>query len=248
VVLLHGYGGDKDNWTRLAKHLPERLGLFSPDLPGFGKSSRHMAAFYDVESQLRRLDLIFGQRKLKRFHLVGNSMGGQIAAAYAATRPQKVISLILLAPAGVATPKPSEVALARQKGKNILTVDSVEDFDRLLNLVFVVPPEIPTFIKSYLAEEAVKNRAFNEKVLVDREKRPYRLENRLADIEAPTLLIWGDTDRVLDHSGAQIFSVNIPHSDLVTMRDCGHMPMVERPQETAKYIMTFLDGLRSSTQ
>ena len=66
----------------------------------------------------------------------------------------------------------------------------------------------------------------------------------MKDIKTPTLILWGDTDRVLDVSGAAILEKGIKNSQKIIMKDCGHVPMIERPEETAKYYISFLKNIK----
>jgi pimeloyl-ACP methyl ester carboxylesterase len=102
LLLIHGFGADCDAWPRMAAHLNSRFHLVIPDLPGFGGSSRIPTARYGLDEQLARLAAFCKAVGLKKFHIAGNSMGGYLAAHYAARYPEQISSLWLLAPAGVA--------------------------------------------------------------------------------------------------------------------------------------------------
>lgn len=132
----------KDNWTRFAKYLTASYRVVAPDLPGFGDSDKHEDAMYDIGSQVERLAELAKALDLESFHLVGNSMGGHIAAVYAHRYPQQVISLGLFNSSGVTEPQMSEAHQALANGKNLLLVDDVADFARVLAFVFVEQPEI----------------------------------------------------------------------------------------------------------
>ena len=103
VVMLHGLGGSKDHWTRFAARLPQGLRLIALDLPGFGESPKVKTASYAASEQVARLKRFVDVHGLRGFHLMGNSMGGRIAAEYALAWPGDVASLVLFDPAG-ATP------------------------------------------------------------------------------------------------------------------------------------------------
>lgn len=243
MVLVHGFGGDKDNFTLLARHIPDRYRPVVPDLPGFGESSRHPGDSYDVRTQTARLLEFADAVGLPRFHVAGNSMGGHIAARFAMEHPERVLSMMLINAAGVTSPHPSEFAEALKRGQNPLLVSTVEDFDRVMALTFVKPPPIPSFLKRYFAERAVANRAFNDKVFGDLVQRPDRLDGELSRLGAPTLVLWGDTDRIIDVSAAQVFASGIRGAQLAILKDCGHAPMIERPEETAQRYLALLASL-----
>ena len=239
VLLLHGFGGDKDNWTRFSKYLTKRYHVIVPDLPGFGESSKIWSDTYDIKTQVKRLHQYINKIGLDKFHIAGNSMGGLIAVVYATTYPDEVLSLGLLDPLGVIVREPSQLSLEIEKGTNPLVVESVSDYDKLLDFLFVKPPYIPGLVKSYLAEMAVQSREFNKKVFI--EANPgNQLETTIGEIRTKTLILWGDTDRVFPASSAPVLQKGITNSKVIIMKDCGHVPMLERPEETAKYYLEFI--------
>ena len=239
VLLLHGFGGDKDNWTRFSKYLTKKYHVIVPDLPGFGESSKIWSDTYDIKTLVKRLHQYTNEMGLIKFHIAGNSMGGLIAVVYAATYPDEVLSLGLLDPLGVIAREPSQLSLELKKGNNPLIVETVSDYDKLMDFLFVKPPYIPGLVKSYLAEMAVRSREFNQKVFI--EANPgNQMETTIGEIRTKTLILWGDTDRVFPASSAQILQKGIKDSKVVIMKDCGHVPMLERPEETAKYYLEFI--------
>ncbi len=240
LVLVHGFGGDKDNWTRMTPFLNTKFRIISPDLPGFGDSDRITSLNYSVSEQVKRLHLFIEKLGIKKFHIAGNSMGGAISAAYASKYPDEILSLILINSAGVVSPIKSELTINLENGFNPLLVNDIKDYDRLLNFIFVKKPYIPDIIKGYFAEKAVKNRSFNEKIFQDLRAEKNTVEESLSKIKSPTLIIWGDTDRVIHVSSVEVFKKYIPNSKSVIMKDCGHSPQIERPEEVASHIFGFL--------
>jgi len=243
ILLVHGFSADKDNWNRLARLLTPHYRVVAIDVPGFGESSKLAGASYGVPSQVSRLDRVVAALGLDRFHLAGNSMGGAIAAEYAARFPDKVLSLALLDTAGVSgCPRRSELSQLLEKGDNPLLVSRPEDFDRVLDMVFVKRPWVPGSVKTYLARQAVANREFDDKIFHDLHLEEYAINDDLPRIRARTLILWGDTDRLTDASCTQVLEQGLPESVTVVMKDCGHIPMIERPKETANHYLKFLQG------
>ncbi|MCP1621018.1 pimeloyl-ACP methyl ester carboxylesterase [Pseudomonas sp. SLBN-26] len=247
IVMVHGFGADKDNWLRMARHFSSRYHVVVPDLPGFGESSRP-AGSYDVGTQAERLADFIQALGVGKVHLVGNSMGGHIVALYAARYPDRVRSLALFDNAGVTAPHKSELFDLLEQGRpNPLVVTRVSDYDRLMDFVFVDPPILPAPLKRYLADRAIANQVHYEAVFQQLVQRYIPLEPELPKIQAPTLLLWGDQDRVLDVSSLDVMKPLIPHASTVVMKDCGHAPMIERPAETARHYQAFLDDLATGT-
>jgi pimeloyl-ACP methyl ester carboxylesterase len=246
LVLLHGFAGDKDHWTRFARYLDDDARVLAFDLPGFGESSKDTAASYDLVTQVRRLHDILGKLDATHVVLVGNSMGGHLAALYALTYPNDVDALALFDPAGVVPPHENEMARAFKRGENPLLVDTEADFDRLEKLVFVHPPELPGLVKAEFAQRGVKARPFNNKVFEDMRHTPAPLEERLAKLQAPTLVVWGNEDQVIDVSAAEVWGRRLPHGQVVHLSETGHAPMIERPAECARLVEAFVQRTRTA--
>ncbi|MDH4568268.1 alpha/beta hydrolase [Pseudomonas sp. BN414] len=242
IVMFHGFGASKDNWLRFARPFTERYHVIALDLPGFGESDRPNGS-YDVGTQAERLESFIKTLELGKVHLVGNSMGGHIAGIFAARYPQQVRSLALFDNGGVTAPNRSEMFRLIESGQpNPLVVRNADDFQRLLDFVFVEPPPLPESVKAYLAEQSVANEAHYNEVFRQLRERYIPLEPELPRVEAPTLLLWGDRDRVLDVSSIEVMKPLLRKPTVVIMRDCGHAPMLERPEETARHYQAFLDA------
>lgn len=242
ILMIHGFGADKDNWLRFAKPLTGAYHVIALDLPGFGESSKPDVS-YDVGSQTERLAAFSKQLGLHKLHLIGNSMGGHIAALYAARYPEQVLSVALLDNAGISSPNKSEMFQRIERGEpNPLIVNNAADFNEMLNFVFVNQPALPEALKQHFAEQSIANRPLNEKIFSHLRERYIPLEPELGKIQAPTLLLWGDKDRVLDISSIAIMQPLLKQPTVVVMQNCGHVPMIERPGETAAHYQAFLDS------
>ena len=245
LVLLHGFGANKDNWTRIGKYLTPHFRVIAPDLPGSGQSGADPEGDYTIGTQAERVKAFLGTLGIKSFHLGGNSMGGFIAGVYAARYPEDTKSLLLLAPAGVASAEPSELFRLLKEGKpNPLVVKSVEEYERLLDFVFVKKPFIPGPIKRFFIREAIRHRPINLEIGKDLQKsfKDLHLEELLKGQRTPTLIVWGDKDRVLHVSGAGILESVMPKAKAHVMENVGHVPMLERPEQTARLYVDFLEG------
>lgn len=241
LLLIHGFGADKSNWSRFARLLTDRYHVIAVDLPGFGDSSRPQNISYDVGTQAERLADFMRELGIGRFHVVGNSMGGHIAALLAARHPQEILSVGLFDNAGVTAPRQSELFQRLSNGEgNPLVLRSVDDFPALLDFVFVQQPPLPSRLQHYLAERSLERSAFNGMVFQQLRERYIPLEPELPKITAPTLLLWGDRDRVLDVSSIDVMKPLLQKPAVAILRDCGHVPMIERPEETAQLYLDFL--------
>jgi abhydrolase domain-containing protein 6 len=246
VVLLHGFGASADSWNRFAKPLTKRYHVIAPDQPGWGASTRIESASYGYPAQLDRLHEFLSALGLKRVHLVGHSMGGFIASAYAARYPGEVITLGLIAPHGMVEPEQSELFRNVAKGDNWLVATSYQEFDRLLNNVFARRPYAPKAVVRYLADHAIRNAAKSAKIFAEMQTNNPPLAELLPKIEAPTLIVWGDQDRVLHVSCADLFHKGIKNSELMIIPGSGHMPLIENARECATTWLKFVEKAQQS--
>lgn len=241
LLLLHGFGGDKDNWTRFARSLTESYRVIAPDLPGFGESAWHADWNYSLFPQRERLRGFVQALDLKQFHIAGNSMGGHLAALYTHRYPQDVMSLSLVDNAGVSAPVETDHERALTKGKNPLIVETVDDFDVLLSFVAHKKPFVPWPVKGVFARRAVNHAESNHAIFDSYQgDRSAGLESLLGDIQEPVQIIWGEFDRILDVSSVDVMRLLLPQAEVVIMKDTGHIPMLERPAETAAHYLRFL--------
>jgi pimeloyl-ACP methyl ester carboxylesterase len=241
--LLHGFAASKDLWVEVAGHLTPEYRVIAPDIPGFGESSKLASESYDVGSQVERIHDFLGELGLSRYHLGGQSMGGTIAAAYAATYPEEVVKLLVSAAPGVESPEKSEAMRRIERGEKLLLPSSEEEVDAVLRLVYFEPPSMPGPIKRALVEQIIESRAFNEKVSADLMKDgPNALEPYLPKIAAPTLILWGDADRLVDPSSVAVFEKGIPRCESALIEDCGHVLQRECPEAVAREYLAFLSA------
>ncbi|MFP5306992.1 MAG: alpha/beta fold hydrolase [Gammaproteobacteria bacterium] len=244
LVLVHGFGADKDNFTRVAAQLTAHYRVIVPDLPGFGESSKPADASYRIGEQAQRLDQILAALGVQRAHFGGSSMGGWIIAAYAAQFPDKAQSLWLLAPGGVSNATPSPMLKAfSETGKSPLVIDKVENFEQVLDLVMADPPFLPYSVKKVLAERAVRNHALHSRIFLQLHNESQALQEIAPQVQAPSLIVWGEDDRVLDISGARILDQLLPRSQLIVMPGIGHLPMLEAPRRVAADYLAFRAAL-----
>ena len=246
LLMIHGFGGDKDNWTRFAKSLTNTYRVIAPDLPGFGESRWHPNWDYSLFPQRDRVANLVQALGLEQIHLIGNSMGGHLSALYAYEYPDDVMSLTLIDNAGVVSPVESDYQIALAQGENPLIVHSLDDFDRLIEYAAHEKPFAPWPVKGVLAQRlldrAEKNQSIFTAIMGD---STAGLEPILTQIEIPVLIIWGEYDRILDVSSVDKMRPLLPHAEVVIMEDTGHIPMLERPSETAGHYLQFLGRVLS---
>ena len=247
IVLVHGFTGSKENFLPLMGAMAANYRLIAPDLPGWGESERLSAGDYGAAAQAERLAEFL--RVLPKIVgvdgppalLVGHSMGGQIVGLLAARHPELVDRIALLSASGVLFDE-NEFGLGVLAGVNPFGVDNRADLHRYLSIVFKEPPFVPWPFSEALVHRRRVDAGFEQCVLDDIGRGPgaFALQEELSAIQAPTLLLWGRDDRVIDPSAVAIFEAGLANSRTILLNACGHMPMMERTPETAAALKDFL--------
>lgn len=256
VVLLHGIGRSLEDWAGLYGRLAPDHRVIALDLPGFGLSER-TAGRYSLETFARfvlaALDALGEHRPV---HLVGNSLGGAIALKISALEPQRVRSLVLANSAGFG----KEVTLAlrllaiRPLGRRLMRDTSRKAAYRTERALF--------FDKRFVTEErldhaqAVSANPVYAEVLLSvashlgtvrgvRRRWRTRLLTTAAAQRKPTLVVWGDEDRVLPATHLEHARRMFPHAEFHLFERCGHMPQIEREEEFDALVRAFIGGVEA---
>ncbi|MGP9689705.1 alpha/beta hydrolase [Psychrobacter sp. AOP22-C1-C5] len=246
LLLIHGFGGNKDNFTRLASKLGG-YHLIIPDLLGFGESSKTAAADYRADAQAKRLhELMQAKGVASNLHVGGNSMGGAISVAYAALYPKEVQSLWLVDSAGFWSAGMPESLKDSTLENNPLLVDSTEDFYDLYDFVMYKPPYIPKTVKAVFAQERIANKELHanilEQIVEDNVEARAKI---IAANKIPTLVVWGEKDQVIKPETVNLIKSIIPQAQVIMMPDIGHVPMVESVEQTAKDYKAFRETIKN---
>lgn len=229
LLWFHGAGGIT-SISPFFERLAKRYKVFLVDHPGWGQSERPewLRDFTDYNYFYRDFLTYFG---LKGVNLVGNSLGGRIALEFAISHPQYVEKLVLLAPAG-------------------LHVDGIKRPD-----IFILPPEQRArvvfhdqkFADALLSREmseddheiSAKNLATQARLSWERNYNP-RFPRLLKYVEAPTRIIWGENDRMIPLAHGKEFVRYIPGAQLHVIKECGHLPQIEKREECLQLVEEFI--------
>ncbi|TAF83925.1 MAG: alpha/beta hydrolase [Curvibacter sp.] len=244
LVLVHGFGGDKDNFTRMARFLTPHFRVIQPDLPGFGDATRDPAARYRMADQVERLHAFFQALGVQKMIFGGNSMGGFIACEYAARYPEQVKAVWLLDAAGTAAAHDSPMLrhyLAT--GDSPLLLRSQADVARLISSTMARPPYFPGFLKRTLGARAIADYPLHCEIFKDLSQHSPMLEARFTTLNTPALIVWGSEDGILSPSAAPSQERLFPHHQTIVMQGIGHLPMLEAPAQTAKDFLKFAQSL-----
>jgi pimeloyl-ACP methyl ester carboxylesterase len=255
IVFLHGFADSKDTVHDFAQEMVPDYHLVAPDLPGFGKSFKSQDYEYNLENLTKWLRHWAKAIGLKRFHLMGNSLGGAAAIHFALTAPTMVESLTLVSPAAVIHPDHPSVYDELLAGQNIFQLKTLQEFDAFMKRVFHRQPYLPPFVKDYLFQifddhyewygQLVDQTFGGVKNVEDPNFRSLFLNDHLAKLDMPTHIIWGEHDRLFPVEFGKLAHEAISHSKFSVLDAIGHVPQVENPKVFAETVRAFLNEARA---
>jgi pimeloyl-ACP methyl ester carboxylesterase len=250
VVFVHGLGANWQSWLEQLPHVAETgRRAIALDLPGFGRSAPPVGEA-SISGYGRAVAAVLEQLGLERAGIVGNSMGGFVAVEVALNTPELVDRLVLVSAAAlwnerlVARPAAVASKLARVYGpllagrREFLAKRRRLRVEGLRSAGFRHPERIPAAL-AYELMSGTGAPGFADAVqaLYD-----YRIRDRLSEVEAPTLVVWGTNDPLVPLWHAFEYEELIPQARVVVFRDTGHVPMLERPRRFNAVLDDFLAG------
>lgn len=236
VILLHGLGGSSQVWQLNIAALAEKYHVVVPDQIGFGKSDKPLVN-YRIRTYVDFLDQFCKQLRIERASLVGNSMGGWIAAAFTAAFPDRVDKLLLVDAAGYKPPK--DLDTRTFYGLNPTTREGMKVLVAKVfyNKLFLTDAAIDQSIAVRLAAgDGYTINSITESIIRGEDF----LDDAVKTIKRPTLLIWGRQDGLVPLAEGEHFNRDIAGSKLVVFDQCGHMPQIEKPAEFNAAVLKFL--------
>jgi len=252
LVFVHGLSGSWPNWLEQLPAFADRHRVIALDLPGFGYSPMPSETI-SISGYARMLDRLLDQLEIDAAAVVGNSMGGFIGAELAIAFPQRVERLVLVSAAGISTHGHRgsiRVLPAMRRMERILMAsgawaasksDAVTRRARLRNAALGVVVRHPGRLPAALAAEQVRGAGKPGFIQGFEAVLHYEIRERLREIACPTLIVWGDSDRLINARDADVFAELIGNSRKVVFEDTGHMAMLERPEAFNALLQEFLD-------
>ena len=248
LVMIHGFTGSKENWYPLASKLRGRYRLVIPDLPGWGDSQRIEGEDYGFVAQNVRVADFIDQLKRQptsEVVLLGHSMGGGIAAMTAAGNPQSVARVGLFDAAGVRF-RDNLFGIEVLSGENPFAVHDDASLKRYIDTVFHLDsakPSIPWPASRELIRWRKQQAQFEQDVLdrIGRGDERFLPGEAAARIRQPALLLWCAQDVVIDPSSLELYAEQMPQARKVMLDGCGHMSIVEKPDEVAAAVQALIE-------
>jgi pimeloyl-ACP methyl ester carboxylesterase len=230
ILLIHGLSrtGARD-WAQVIPALADSYDVYALDLPGFGESDKgnHL---YSPSNYVRVLDALFGERLKRPVTLVGHSMGGVVALAYAAAYPDRVHRLIVADVAGVLHRSVYGEFLGRAVAER--AIGDSRWYDALVKAIVTQAENLPATGPMSIEQPQVRQRllrgdpyAIAALALVEHD-----LSRGLRAIKTPTLVVWTSDDRVAPPRTGQVLASVIPGARLLIMGEGGHAPQLSEPE------------------
>ena len=248
VVLVHGLSGCWQNWLENIPHVARRHRVIALDLPGFGESELPNEEI-SIPGYGRFVDAFLGEIGVERGAIVGNSMGGFIAAETTLAHPSRVEKLVLVSAAG----------LVRVGNRQLYALERAARLFHPLTAAFLARREhlvrrpglrrrmlygvvrYPERIEPELAYEVASGAGKPGFLDALNAIMAYDFRDRLPAVSAPTLIVWGRNDRIVPIEGAYEYEKLIPNARLEIFEETGHVPMLERPARFNQLIEEFLN-------
>lgn len=256
ILMLHGFSAHKDMWLSLVKFLPKDLHLVCVDMPGHEGTTRSSLDDLSIDGQAKRIHQFVECLKLNRkpFHLIGCSMGGNVAGVYAAYYPSCVCSLSLVCPAGLKYSSDNQFIQGLKEMQDLASAEKIplipttpEEMSELLHLCSYVRFKVPQQILKGLVDVRIPHNSFYRKLFLEiaSERSRYSLHENMDKIKVPTQVIWGKQDQVVSVSGADVLAKSIANCQVELLENCGHSVVMEKPRKTAKLIVDFLTSVHN---
>jgi pimeloyl-ACP methyl ester carboxylesterase len=244
LLLLHGFGSSLQAWDDWSLKLEQKYRVIRLDLPGFGLTGASPANDYSEEKDLAILTHFADKLGLEKFSVMGHSMGGKMAWSLAASQPERVQALVLMAPDGF--PETKDI------GTKPYEVPAIMGLIKYVLPKYLVRKSIePAFTEADALNDALVNRYFDmlrapgvRGAILERSNQTIYTDPvpRLKAIKAPTLLIWGEQDQMIPSTNAQSYANILSNSTTVLVPKLGHLLQEEQPEKGLAAVMQFLDG------
>jgi pimeloyl-ACP methyl ester carboxylesterase len=252
VVLLHGLGATNASLLPTLWDLARDHRVLVPDLPGFGESAKPVRA-YRAAFFARWLRAFMDEMEIERADLVGNSLGGRVALEMGLEAPDRVGKMVLLTPSPAFIRRREFVRIVRllRPELAVLPVPLLHRYVvRGIKFMFSKPDRLPDEWYAAAADEFIRIfRTRRGRIAFFSAARQIYLEepygdhgfwDRLPQLRKPALFVWGERDRLVPARFERHVQRAVPKATSVVLRDCGHVPQYELPEETHHIIRDFL--------
>ncbi|RZG79700.1 alpha/beta hydrolase [Acinetobacter sp. WCHAc060033] len=250
ILLIHGLASSRDTWNSVAKSLTPYYHVIIPDLPSAGATQ--VPANFDlsvpnVTEQLRHF--IEAAHIQDNLNIAGHSLGGTIAMFYASQYPFDTKSLFLMSTGGIFKSTNTNYLRNPIYLKQLL-ITQKGDLDFVMNKVMFHQPFTASIIKNeqeklFIAKSADTAKIINQIDALNRLYTPMTFTTMLKNIEAPTMILWGAQDQIVNVDVAnELKSVLKRPENPIILQRVGHMPLLEAPERVAENYLSFLNKVQ----
>ncbi|RKG41236.1 MULTISPECIES: alpha/beta fold hydrolase [Acinetobacter] len=246
ILLIHGLAGNRDNWNRVAHYLTPYYHVIIPDLPTNGETqvpSDFDISVPNVTEQLRQFVVKIDVED--KLNIAGHSLGGSIATLYASQFPFDTQSLFLVNSAGIYKKANTIYSKDPYFLKNLI-VSKPGDLDEVSHQLMQQPPSIPFKLKQaqekvLIAQSYQTQKMIEQIITLNRIYTPDSFARLARNVEAPTLILWGKQDKIINVEAANELKSLLKRAEApVILNNVGHMPIIEAEQEVANHYLPFL--------
>jgi len=242
VILLHGLGGDANNWAATIPALAKNFHIYVPDQVGFGQSDKPLLN-YRVGTLVDFLDGFCKKLGIGKASVVGNSLGGWTAMAFTLAHPDKVDRLVLVDSAGYSLGHGGAAKATREAlmGLNPSTLEATRN---LMGVIFANKSmATDDAVERIFADRMRKGDGYTINQFIDSILRNEDvLDGKLGAIKAPTLVIWGREDALTPLASGKDMAQDIAGSETMILDHCGHVPQIECAGPFNAALGKFLSG------
>lgn len=243
LLLIHGFGASLHTWDAWAATLEKDFRVIRFDLPGFGLTGPDPTGDYTDERMNAILLELMKQLEVTQATFIGNSIGGRIAWYFTSQYPSLVKKLVLISPDGFKSPtarygQPPEISnlmyLLRFTMPKFLLQQNLEL--AYANPATLTPALLDQYYDLLLAPGVRKAMIQRMEQTVLRDPKPF-----LQSIQQPTLLLWGEEDKMIPIANAQDYLSLLPRVSLQILKNTGHLPQEENPAQHLRGLVEFLN-------
>ncbi|WP_322881386.1 alpha/beta fold hydrolase [Pandoraea sputorum] len=248
VVMLHGSGPGATGWANFNRNVEPLVDagyrVLLVDCPGWGKSDPVINTGSRSELNARVLKAVLDELDIEQVHIIGNSMGGHSAVAFALSNPSRVGKLILM---GGGTGGPSQFVAMPTEGIKLLNglykEPTIENLKRMMNVFVFDASAITDDLMQARLDNMLASREHLENFVKSLAANPKQFTDygaRLGEIAAPTLIVWGREDRFVPMDVGLRLLAGVPNAQLHVFNRCGHWVQWEHAAAFNRMVLDFL--------